>query len=349
MEKSVYSSYEKRKKEKESESMLHTEIKTGTETYEAANVRVVREALEALNSGDIRNVQEFISPQYFNHESQIDPVRSKLRGPEEFIDTVKNLRSAFADLHYEEQETIASKDKVISILNVTGKHVGNFFVIPPTGNDICYRAVHIHRIGNDGKIVEHKAIRDDLTFMMQLGVIGPTSEYDKLFQAWKGFTQSRIPQLQAPKQSTDDEAAIRSLYFQMIDGWNKGDGDSFASPFADDSDLVGFDGTHLKGRQQIASFHQQLLDTYVKGSRLVGKIRNVRFLTPDVAIMHAVGGTIMKGQTDIEPERNSIHTIVFKKVNGDKWYVAAFQNTRAQYIGRPDMSNELTEELREEL
>jgi hypothetical protein len=65
--------------------------------------------------------------------------------------------------------------------------------------------------------------------------------------------------------------------------------------------------------------------------------------------MHVVGGTIMKGQTDIEPERNSIHTLVFKKVNGDKWYVAAFQNTRAQYIGRPDISNELTEELRKEL
>jgi uncharacterized protein (TIGR02246 family) len=350
MEKSVYSSYEKRKEEKESKSIPHTEIRTVTETNEAANVRVVREALAALNSGDIGKVQEFISPQYFNHESQMDPVRSKLRGPEEFIDTVKNLRSAFADLRYEEQETVASKDKVISILKVTGEHVGNFFFIPPTGNEICYRAVHIHRIGNDGKIVEHKAIRDDLTFMMQLGVIGPTSEYDKLFQAWKGFKQSQTPPLpQTSKQSTDDEAAIRSLYFQMIDGWNQGDGDSFASPFAEDGDLVGFDGTHLKGRQQIASFHQQLLDTYVKGSRLVGKIRNVRFLAPDVAIMHVVGGTIMKGQHDIEPERNSIHTIVFKKGNGDKWCVAAFQNTRAQYIGRPDKSNALTEELREEL
>ena len=111
--------------------------------------------------------------------------------------------------------------------------------------------MHIHRIGNDGKIVEHKAVRDDLSLMMQLGVVGPTSEYDKLFQAWKGFTQSQISQLHDPKQSTDDEAAIRSLYFQMIDGWNKGDGDSFASPFAEDGDLVGFDGTHLKGRQQI--------------------------------------------------------------------------------------------------
>jgi uncharacterized protein (TIGR02246 family) len=350
MENSLNSRYEKRKEERESKSSPRSEIETEIETNEISNIRVVREAFQALNSGDTSNVQEFISPQYFNHESQMDPIRAKLRGPEEFIDTVRNLRSAFSDLHYEEQETIASSDKVISILNVTGKHTGNFFVIPPTGNDIHYKAVHIHRIGEDGKIVEHKAVRDDLTFMMQLGVVGPSPEYGKLFQAWKGFTQSHSPQRQASIQSTnEEEAKIRSLYFQMIDGWNKGNGYLFASPFAQDGDLVGFDGTHIKGRQQIASFHQQLLDTYVKGSRLVGKIRDVRFLTPKVAIMHAVGGTIMKGQTDLEPERNSIHTLVLKKGNDDKWYVAAFQNTRAQFIGRPEMANELTKELREEL
>jgi ketosteroid isomerase-like protein len=97
-----------------------------TETKEETNIRVVRRALEALNTGDVSRVHEFLSPEYFNHESQVDPVRSQLRGPDEFIDTVKNLRGAFANLHYEEQETIASGDKVISILNVTGKHVGNF-------------------------------------------------------------------------------------------------------------------------------------------------------------------------------------------------------------------------------
>jgi hypothetical protein len=37
------------------------------------------------------------------------------------------------------------------------------------------------------------------------------------------------------------------------------------------------------------------------------------------------------------------------KGNDDKWHIAAFQNTRAQYIGRPDMSQALTEELRKEL
>ncbi|HEX5893176.1 MAG TPA: ester cyclase, partial [Nitrososphaeraceae archaeon] len=94
--------------------MIDGEVKniasTGTEEeeQEAKNIKTVNQLREALNTGDVSRVHEFISPEYFNHESQVDPVRSKLRGPEEFIDTVKNLRSAFADLHYEEQETIAS-------------------------------------------------------------------------------------------------------------------------------------------------------------------------------------------------------------------------------------------------
>ena len=155
------------------------------------NIRIVRQALEAFNTGDTTRVHEFISPQYFNHESQVDPVRSKLRGPEEFTDTVRAIRSAFTDLHYDEQETIAAGDKVASIVKVTGKHTGNFFVIPPTGNRISYQAVHIHRIsGDDRKIVEHKAIRDDLSLMVQLGVVGPKSaQYESLFQAWKAWKE----------------------------------------------------------------------------------------------------------------------------------------------------------------
>jgi hypothetical protein len=39
----------------------------------------------------------------------------------------------------------------------------------------------------------------------------------------------------------------------------------------------------------------------------------MRFLTPDVAIMHTVGGTIMAGQTDIEPEQNSVQILVAKR------------------------------------
>ena len=38
------------------------------------NIRVVRPALEAVNTGDTNKIHEVISPKYFNHESQVDPV-----------------------------------------------------------------------------------------------------------------------------------------------------------------------------------------------------------------------------------------------------------------------------------
>src|SRR5919198_1210935 len=147
---------------------------------------------------------------------------------------------------------------------------------------------------------------------------------------------------------SDDEATIRDLYQQTIDGWHAGKGDAFAAPYTDDSDFIGFDGTYMKGRQEIASFHQMLFDKFVKGSRLIGKIRSIRFVTEDVAIMIAVGGTVMAGQSDIDPDRNSVHTLVAVK-HDVKWYFTAFQNSRAQYIGRPEESHALTEELRQEL
>src|SRR5919106_5641091 len=154
---------------------------------EENNIKVARQVIEAFNTGDVRNVSQFISPEYFNHESQVDPVRGQLRGPEEFIDTIKNNRIAFPDLHHEEQAIITQGNMVVSIINVTGTNTGNFFILPPTGNKISYEAVHIYRIGEDGKIMEHKAIRDDLTFLAQLGVVEPSSpEYVPFFEVLTG-------------------------------------------------------------------------------------------------------------------------------------------------------------------
>jgi uncharacterized protein (TIGR02246 family) len=148
------------------------------------------------------------------------------------------------------------------------------------------------------------------------------------------------------KPGCADEAAIRRLYDQLLAGWNAGDGAAFAAPFASNGDLVGFDGTHLKGRAAIGAFHQQLFDTYAKGSRMVGTVRSVRFLTPEVAVMHAASGTVMAGEADLAPDRNSVQTLVAVQGN-EGWRLAAFQNTRAEFLGRPEMARALTEELQE--
>ena len=171
-------------------SSIQTSIELlGQEAREEGNIRAARQVINAFNTGNVSNVSDFISEQYFNRESQVDPVRGQLRGPAEFIDTVENLRIAFPDLHHQEEVIITQGDLVVSILNVTGTHTGNFFILPPTGNEISYEAVHLYRIGEDGKMVEHKAIRDDLTFLAQLGVIEPSApEYVPFFQALTGTT-----------------------------------------------------------------------------------------------------------------------------------------------------------------
>jgi len=137
---------------------------------------------------------------------------------------------------------------------------------------------------------------------------------------------------EAAANHSADETAVRALYQQLMDGWNQGSGDAFAAVFTEDGDLVGFDGTHLKGRQEIAPFHQQLFDKWLKGSRLVGQVKDVCLLHPDVALMHAVGGTVLRGKSEPTPERDSIQTLVATRQEGDEWRLAGFQNTRLHPI-----------------
>ena len=44
------------------------------------NIQLIKSVIDTINTGDIANVSDFIGPTYYNHESQMDPVRSKMRG-----------------------------------------------------------------------------------------------------------------------------------------------------------------------------------------------------------------------------------------------------------------------------
>jgi uncharacterized protein (TIGR02246 family) len=110
--------------------------------------------------------------------------------------------------------------------------------------------------------------------------------------------------------------AVRALYEQLMNGWNEGSGAAFAAPFLDDGHLIAFDGTHFEDRAQIAAFQQELFEKFLKGTRLVGSVQGVRFLGPDVALLHAVGGTILRGKSKPARERDSIQTLVAVRDGG---------------------------------
>jgi uncharacterized protein (TIGR02246 family) len=142
-----------------------------------------------------------------------------------------------------------------------------------------------------------------------------------------------------PATSHPDVAVVHALYQRALDGWNQGSGAAFAAAWAEDGHLIGFDGTHFTSRDEIARFHDSLLQTYLKGTWLVGEVTGVVFPAPDLAVMHARGGTIMRGASTAAPERDSIQTLVAVRRDGE-WQLLAFQNTRVKPIGR-DVSGTL--------
>jgi len=129
-----------------------------------------------------------------------------------------------------------------------------------------------------------------------------------------------------------DEAKIRVLFEELLGDWARGDGEAYGSRFTEHADYVAFEGTHTRGRDEISASHQELFDRFLKGTRLTGRVLSVRFLSPDVAVVHATGGTVMRGKTKPSPERDSIQTLVAVREEAE-WRFAAFHNTRVRPIG----------------
>ncbi|QYJ16023.1 hypothetical protein Rxycam_01853 [Rubrobacter xylanophilus DSM 9941] len=142
-------------------------------------------------------------------------------------------------------------------------------------------------------------------------------------------TQPRRGEIHANRSAA--EAAIRDLFEKLLEDWNRGDGEAYGSRFTDGADYITFDGTHIRGRAEISASHQRLFDGFLKGTRLTGRIESLRFLGPDVALIHATGNTVMPGKSGPSPERRSIQTLVALRRDG-QWRFAAFHNTRVRPI-----------------
>ena len=144
-----------------------------------------------------------------------------------------------------------------------------------------------------------------------------------------------------------DEKEVGLLYQELLKRWNKRKASEMTDLFAEDGNLVGFDGSQINGRSEARSVLSQIFADHQTASYL-GIVKEVRFLCPDVAILRAVAGMIPPGQSDINPEVNAVQTLVSVKQQ-NKWSIALFQNTPAAFHGRPELSERLTEELRQAL
>ncbi|MCI4674063.1 SgcJ/EcaC family oxidoreductase [Candidatus Mycolicibacterium alkanivorans] len=130
--------------------------------------------------------------------------------------------------------------------------------------------------------------------------------------------------------SREDEDAIRQLLSRQVGGWDAGDPEAYASAFTPDADYVAFLGSHYKGRDAIAKSYAPLFKKLLRGSRLDTDITQLRFLTPDVALIHATA-VVAKGSRRRNPRTTRVNTSIAVRTN-DGWLLAASQNTTHRRI-----------------
>ena len=136
-----------------------------------------------------------------------------------------------------------------------------------------------------------------------------------------------VPAVKA-QTSTADETAIKNLVQQVQDGWNAHDGAAFAAAFAADADYVVINGMKIKGRDEIEKGHTQIFTTMYKDSRNNATVKGIRFLRPDVAVVHIEWN--LEFTADGEKKKNrAMNSWVVTKDNG-KWSIASFQITPIQ-------------------
>ena len=121
---------------------------------------------EGFNGGNLATADELVAPHAREYQ------RGSEDGPEGVKKTIKYLRSAFPDFKITIDEVVVSADKVWARQKGGGTNLGRFAGHPPTGRKAFIDVIDVCRI-EDGKIIEHWGVPDQLGMMMALGFIAP--------------------------------------------------------------------------------------------------------------------------------------------------------------------------------
>lgn len=133
----------------------------------SSNETIYRRLIEeGFNQGDLAVVDELVGPNAVEHQ------RGSGDGREGVKNTIKYLRSAFPDFKLTIDEVVMSGDKVWARQRGGGTNLGSFAGHPPTGRKGYTDVIDVCRFEN-GKMVEHWGVPDQLGMMMQLGHITP--------------------------------------------------------------------------------------------------------------------------------------------------------------------------------
>jgi uncharacterized protein (TIGR02246 family) len=140
-----------------------------------------------------------------------------------------------------------------------------------------------------------------------------------------------------------NKTSIQKLYEQLLTFWNIQDANGMSSLFLANGNIIGFDGSQLNGQTSIKTELEKVFANH-KTASYVWKVEEVRFLSTDIALLRAIVGMIPPEKKEVNPATDAIQSLIVVLEN-ETWKISLFQNTPAQFHGRPELVENMTSEL----
>ncbi|NLD37231.1 MAG: ester cyclase [Desulfatiglans sp.] len=135
------------------------------------NKKLVQRYIEAANTGNVDNLDQYISPDYVE---ALDPERKKI-GVEGAREHITGVRKTFPDLHLIIEKQIAEGEWVVSCITARATHIGEWLGMKPTGKKVEITTVNVDKVVN-GKIVEHGGAANMFEALFGIGAIKIVTE-----------------------------------------------------------------------------------------------------------------------------------------------------------------------------
>ena len=165
-----------------------------SETQEK-NKALVRRFLEAQAKGSLNVIDEVLTPHFVDH----DRLPGQAPDREGYKRAIAEYHAAFSNVRFLIEDQVAEGEKVVTRFIVRATHdLGELMGVAPTGREVTYKAMAIHRIVG-GKIVEEWAEGSNISAVMEQRLAQERIERERIEQELR--VARRIQQASLPKET----------------------------------------------------------------------------------------------------------------------------------------------------
>ena len=126
----------------------------------------IERIFDIFNRRALDELDSIFHPDYVDHGPMGD-----VKGVDGFKQFLSVWLDAFPDAHFECYSIIIEGDMAAWRSRLTGTNTGSLMGMPPTGKAVDVEALHMGRLSDDDRPLEHWTGNDLLVMLQQLGVV----------------------------------------------------------------------------------------------------------------------------------------------------------------------------------